>query len=139
MIFVDSGAVYAIFDKKDINHEMAAEYFKANSSKLPLIIITPVFIECWFLLDSRLGKYYADKFLDAVQSNIFSLKEITYLDFLSARDIEKKYKDIDFGLVDCLSFAYIERNKINTVFTFDRKHFNIYRPENFKILNIVPC
>jgi len=115
MIFVDSGAVYAIFDKKDINHEMAAEYFKANSSKLPLIIITPVFIECWFLLDSRLGKYYADKFLDAVQSNIFSLKEITYLDFLSARDIEKKYKDIDFGLVDCLSFAYIERNKITAI------------------------
>ncbi len=33
---------------------------------------------------------------------------------------------------------YSYKNKINTVFTFDRKYFNIYKPKNFKTLNIVP-
>jgi predicted nucleic acid-binding protein len=35
------------------------------------------------------------------------------------------YKYVEFGLVDLLSFAFIDRNKINTIFTFDKKHLFI--------------
>jgi len=48
------------------------------------------------------------------------------------------YKDIEFGLVDLFSFAFIDRNKISTIFTFDEKHFNIYKPQNLIYLNLVP-
>jgi len=138
MIFIDSGAIYAIFDKRDANHKEASLFFKNNINKTSFIIITPILVECWFLIESRLGKYYSQKFLEAVNSHIFNLKEITYIDFINALKTEEKYKDINFGLVDNLSFAYIERNKINSVFTFDRKHYSIYKPINIKSLNILP-
>ena len=138
MIFTDSGAIYAIFDKKDINHDKASAYFENNIKKDSFIIITPVLVECWFLIDSRLGNFYSRKFLDSIYSNIFNLKEINYIDFINALNIDKKYKDTEFGLVDNLSFSFIDRNKITTVFTFDRKHFGIYKPQNLKYLNLVP-
>ncbi|MCL4377156.1 MAG: PIN domain-containing protein [Actinobacteria bacterium] len=138
MIFTDSGAVYAIFDKKDINHHSASDYFENNIKENSFIITTPVLIECWYLIDSRLGNFYSQKFLDSVHSNIFNLKEINYIDFLSALNINQMYKDIEFGLVDLFSFAFIDRNKISTIFTFDKKYFNIYKPQNLKYLNLVP-
>lgn len=33
-------------------------------------------------------------------------------------------------------FSY--RNKISTAFTFNRKHFYIYKPQNLKNLTLVP-
>jgi predicted nucleic acid-binding protein len=48
------------------------------------------------------------------------------------------YKYVEFGSVDLLSFAFIDRNKISTIFTSDKKHFNIYKPKNLKYLNLVP-
>ena len=138
MIFTDSGAIYAIFDKRDANHSKASTYFKNNIKKESFIIITPILVECWFLIESRLGKFYSQKFLDSVYSNIFILKEINYIDFIDALNIEKKYNGVGFGLVDSLSFAFIERNKISNAFTFDRKHFCIYKPQNLKSLILVP-
>ncbi len=138
MIFIDSGAIYAIFDRRDTNHNAASLFFESNVTKNSFIVTTPILVECWFLIESRLGNYYSKKFLEAVNSHIFNLREITYIDFINALKIEKKYSDINFGLVDCLSFSYIERNKIRSVFTFDRKHYNTYRPANLKFLNILP-
>jgi predicted nucleic acid-binding protein len=132
MIFIDSGAIYAIFDKNDTNHKCAAAYYKENIKEETFII------ECWFLIESRLGAFFSQKFLDAVHSNIFVLREISYVDFENALTINKKYDTAGFGLVDSLSFAFIERNKINKIFTFDRKHFSIYMPDNLKEMTLVP-
>jgi predicted nucleic acid-binding protein len=138
MIFIDSGAIYAIFDKNDTNHKCAAAYYKENIKEETFIITTPILIECWFLIESRLGAFFSQKFLDAVHSNIFVLREISYVDFENALTINKKYDTAGFGLVDSLSFAFIERNKINKIFTFDRKHFSIYMPDNLKEMTLVP-
>lgn len=138
MIFTDSGAIYAIFDKRDINHARASAFFEDNAKSQSFIITTPILTECWFLIESRLGRYFSQKFLDSVYSNIFLLKEISYIDLGSALDIDRKYNTAGFGLVDSLSFAFIERNNISKVFTFDRKHFTIYRPVNLKNLYLVP-
>ena len=138
MIFTDSGAIYAIFDKRDINHTRASAFFEENTKTQLFIITTPILTECWFLIESRLGRYFSQKFLDSVYSNIFLLKEISYIDFGNALEIDRKYSTAGFGLVDSLSFAFIERNNISEVFTFDRKHFTIYRPSNQISLNLVP-
>jgi len=84
MIFIDSGAIYAIFDKNDTNHKRASAYYKENIKKETFIITTPILIECWFLIESRLGNFFSQKFLDSVHSNIFLLKEINYADFENA-------------------------------------------------------
>ena len=138
MIFTDSGAIYAIFDKNDTNHERASTYFENNINKESFIITTPILTECWLLIEARLGSYFSRKFLESIHSNIFLLKEISYIDFEITLSIDRKYNDIGFGLIDSLSFAFIERNKINKIFTFDRKHFLIYQSEYFKTVNLVP-
>ena len=138
MIFTDSGAIYAIFDKNDSNHLKASLFFKNNIKKDKFLIITPVLVECWFLIESRLGNYYSQKFLDSVNKNIFLLKETDYMDFINALKIIEKFSDSKIGLVDALSFSYIERNKINNAFTFDKKHYFLYKNKSIKELKILP-
>ena len=71
MICTDSGAIYAIFDKNDTNHEKAAVYFENNNNKESFVITTPILTECWLLIEVRLGSYFSRKFLDSIYSNIF--------------------------------------------------------------------
>ena len=78
MIFIDSGAIYAIFDKNDTNHKRASAYYKENIKKETFVITTPILVECWFLIESRLGAFFSRKFLDAVHSNIFILNKNEY-------------------------------------------------------------
>ena len=40
-----------------------------------------------------------------------------------AYDFFQKYKDQDFSIVDCTSFALMRQNQIRRCFTFDR-HFD---------------
>ena len=47
-------------------------------------------------------------------------------DLSKAWDIIQRFPDQDFSLVDCLTFAMMERLGLEAAFTFDR-HFAVYR------------
>jgi predicted nucleic acid-binding protein len=45
---------------------------------------------------------------------------------------------LGFGFVDATCFALCEKHKIRKVFTYDRKHFSLYRPRFASHLELLP-
>jgi predicted nucleic acid-binding protein len=59
-------------------------------------------------------------------------------DYAAALVIEQRYENLSLGLTDAVSFALCDRERITTVFTFDRKDFGAFRPARGRALRLVP-
>jgi predicted nucleic acid-binding protein len=121
-IFVDTGAWYALVDSKDPKHHAASEFLAANP--IPLVTTNFVFDETATLLRVRLGWKVAAEFGKRLKDSAFaSLAAVQDRDEERAWEIFLKYRDVDFSYTDCTSFAFMERLRIDTAFSFDT-HFN---------------
>jgi predicted nucleic acid-binding protein len=138
VILVDTGALYALIDKNDINHPDARRFYEGVAGSESLAVSLPILTEAWLLVDARLGGYFANKLWQAALSDVFDILEIEGEDLKVALGIEKRYEKTGFGFVDATCFALCEKYKIRKVFTYDRKHFGIYKPSFSKSLDIVP-
>lgn len=128
-LFVDTGAWYAVVDKKDPDHKEVAAFIKNN--KIPPLTTNFVFDETITLIRSRLGWSVAKEFGEKLKSSAFvSIVAVKDEDEERAWEIFLKYKDKDFSYTDCTSFAIMERLKIDTAFSFD----NHFRVIGFKVL-----
>ena len=125
-IFVDTGAFYALADKRDKYHSKATPYYSQVYQPGLFITSNLVFSESWTLIHHKLGKHAARKFWEKVRSGIIKLHFSNPLNLERAWEIFNKYNDQDFSLADCTSFALLERLNISQVFTFD-PHFSIFR------------
>lgn len=137
-VFVDTGAFFALFEKNDGYHLKAKQYYESIFEKAILVTSLPVAVETWQFLETRQGYLYANRFWRAILDGFAEILPIDGSIFHHALEIETKYSDAKFGLVDCTTFALCERNHLDTVFTVDRKHFGIYRPQFTKLLKLVP-
>jgi len=67
----------------------------------------------------RLGRHYALRFLDNVYGSTTSIVRVSEVDEVTARAILRQYSDKDFSLTDALSFAVMQRLRIDEAFSFD--------------------
>lgn len=81
---------------------------------------------------------YADRLWESAASGAFSLFQVDETLLEEGLQIERRYADSEFGLIDCICFAVCERLKVGRVFTFDRKHVSIYVPTFASHLELVP-
>jgi uncharacterized protein len=120
-IFVDTGAWYALVDKKDPDHHDAASFLRNN--KIPLLTTNFIFDETVTLLRRRLGWIIAGDFGRRLKDSRFTtLVAVRREDEERAWELFLKFKDQEFSYTDCTSFAVMEALKIDTAFSFDR-HF----------------
>ncbi len=136
--FVDTSAFYALADESDRNHLQAKAFYQALGDAR-LVTTDHILVECWFLIGNRLGRAAAIRFWDGLRSGIVDMLAVTLPDLNCAREIFERFPDQDFSLVDNTSFAVMEREGINRVFTFD-SHFRIYRfgERNERYFDVVP-
>jgi predicted nucleic acid-binding protein len=125
-LFVDTGAFYAVADRSDAHHTEAAATFMARCMAGDLVTTDHVVVESWLLLRARLGRDAAMQFWDAMETGAVKVIGVTSADFVHARTIARDWPDQDFSVVDCTSFAAMERLKIEESFAFD-VHFRLYR------------
>lgn len=127
-IFVDTGAWYALVDKKDPDHPDAASFLRNN--KTPLLTTNFIFDETITLLRRRLGLIIAGDFGRRLKDSRFTtLVAVRREDEERAWELFLKFKDQEFSYTDCTSFAVMQALKIDTAFSFDR-HF---RTMNFQV------
>jgi len=123
-IFVDTSAWYAIIDKNDRDHALAAT--KIQVLDRPLVTSNYIFDEILTLLKAKLGFAVAVNFGQKLwNQEISALVRITEDDEERAWRIFRQYDDKGFSFTDCTSFALMERLDINTVLAFD-DHFIQY-------------
>jgi predicted nucleic acid-binding protein len=138
-LFIDTSAFYAIADGDDRYHREALSALRANVGSDRVITSDHVVVESWLLICSRLGRAAAIRFWDGVSIDVFTLMGITAEDLRRGREIAQEWSDQAFSIVDCTSFALIERLDIRRAFAFD-KHFRIIRlgRRRHRALEIVP-
>lgn len=124
--FVDSGAFYALADKGDRHHSAARNVFEVRATTGELVTSDYVFVESWCLIRARLGRGAAMQFWDAMQSDVVKTHGVSSRDLSRARAIASSWPDQDFSLIDCTSFALMERLGLDEALAFDQ-HFRVYR------------
>lgn len=118
-VFVDTGAWYALIDRKDPDHARVVPLFQANRG----LLITSNFVvdETLTLLRYRLGWHIAHTFGEQMRTAALTrLVRISPADEDAAWEIFTRYRDKSFSFTDCTSFAVVERLKIDVALAIDR-------------------
>jgi predicted nucleic acid-binding protein len=129
MIFVDSGAWYALLVQDDPDHQKAPAWVATNHERL--VLADYVLDETLTLLRARGQKKQANTFgseifdLDIAEFTLVTVEDIelvTVEDIEAAWEVFQKFADKDWSFTGCTSKVVIERMGIKTAFAFDQ-HF----------------
>jgi predicted nucleic acid-binding protein len=122
-LFVDTSAWYAAVDAGDGSHRQATKILAAGA---PLVTTDHVLAETWLLLRYRLGRQAAERFWEGLRAGAATIAVVGEADLEAAWAIGQTFSDQDFSIVDCTSFAVMQRLGIDRVASFD-DHFAVYR------------
>lgn len=131
MIFVDTGAWYALFDPNDQDHQAANDWYDRNIE--PLVTTDYILDEVLTLLRVRGEFQRAVRIGEAIiAEDICILEWVLREDIVRGWEIFSTYRDKRWSFTDCVSRSVIERLKIMEAFSFD-DHFR-----QFGIVDVVP-
>jgi predicted nucleic acid-binding protein len=122
-LFVDSSAFYAAADLGDSSHSRAAAVLAAGE---PLVTSDHVLVESWLLVRHRLGRAAAERFWSAIRGGAATIESVGTADLEVAWSIGQAFTDQHFSIVDCTSFAVMQRLGVLRAATFD-DDFAIFR------------
>jgi predicted nucleic acid-binding protein len=135
-LVLDTGALYALLDRNDPNHEHAA---RAIADVDDLVVPPLVLVELDYWLRKLGGGARAfASFVEDVIGGAYRLEELAEADVARAAALGVTYSDLDLGLVDASVIALCERLDQDGVLTFDRRHFSVVRPRHCAALRLLP-
>jgi hypothetical protein len=117
-IFVDTGAWFAYFVRRDPDHSAAVEWMRGN--RQPLVTTDSVFDELVTPLALRESRHVAVAAGDLLWTQqVADLKEVAQGDLAEAWDVFRRYQDKEWSFTDCTSKVVIARLGITEAFAFD--------------------
>lgn len=122
-LYVDSSAWYAAVDRDDVDHDRAVAVLDTDE---PKVCSDHVLVETWRLLAHRVGWHIADELWATMLGGAAHVEIVGTADLANAFGVREVFPDQRFSLVDCTSFAVMERLRIVRVATFD-DDFAVYR------------
>jgi predicted nucleic acid-binding protein len=125
-LFVDTSGFYALADRSDRHHLAARSILDRRSASEEWITTDHVVVESWLLLNARLGYRVALAFWDAIASGLAVVAGLSSADLVRARALAGLWRDQELSLVDCTSFAFIERLGLERALAYDA-HFRLIR------------
>ena len=131
---VDSGVLYALFDRSDAWHPRSVAFFTAHAQDavIPLTILG----EVGYMLDARLGPGAAKSLADWLSRGLVPFEGLLPQDLRRMTVLMSKYPEL--GFVDTSVVAIAERLMIDTIATTDRRHFTGVRPSHAERFRLVP-
>jgi uncharacterized protein len=122
-LFVDSSIWYAAADDHDRSHARAAEILRLGER---LLTTDHVLVETCLLLRHRINRSAAERFWEGLRAGVASIEPVGSADLEAAWSISGAFPDQDFSLIDCTSFAVMQRLGIERAASFD-SDFAVYR------------
>ena len=128
MIFLDTSAIYAWTDTRDLNHHAAVQLLQEIVNRQEqLLTHNYLVLEAFTILQARLGLSAATKFAQDCQA--FEIEWVDKdLHDSGIRQLQKSAKR-RVSLVDHISFLVMTRRNLTTAFAFD-PHF---KAEGFRL------
>ena len=121
MIVADTGAVLALVNKGDRQHQAVRSVYDANPDEwvLPWAILP----EVDYLIGSELGPRAQDLFFGDLAAAAFNIEYGVERDLIRAYQITQKHRALRLGLVDGIVMAIAERLRARAIATLDLRHF----------------
>jgi predicted nucleic acid-binding protein len=120
-VLLDTGIVYAYYDRSDRWHAKARALLRAEQRGL--ILPAPVIPEVDHLLGHRLGSGSRRSFYAGITGGHYFVADLPHQAYAQAADINQQFEDLDLGFVDAAIVALAETLKVRRVATTDRRHF----------------
>ena len=102
----------------------------------PLGTVWPAVTEAMFLLSDRPDAQSG--LADKLAAGAISLLSLDRRDVPRIRELMEKYADLPMDLADAALVRVAERDGLRSVFTIDRRDFNVYRLKGGRRLIIIP-
>ena len=120
-VLLDSGIVYAYYDRSDRWHGAAVELVRAEAGAL--MLPAPVVPEVDHLLGVRLGRAARRLFYRGLTEASFLLVELPQERVARVAQIDEQFAELDLGFVDAAIVALAESTGVSRIATADRLHF----------------
>ena len=133
-ILVDTGPLVAILSSADEYHELCVNALR--EMPVPLLSCWPVITEAAWLL--RKSPRAVQQLLRSVDGRFLDLLPLAAAESEAIAAIMKRYEEIHPQLADAALVYLAGREKIETIFTLDRRDFSIYRSGRRNTFRIVP-
>jgi predicted nucleic acid-binding protein len=133
-VLIDTGPLVAILDNQDAHHAACVQALAALEG--PLYTCWPVITEAAWLLRHSPGA--VRRLLDSINTPFVELLSLEGPDVRPIAELLEKYQSMRPQLAD-VSLVYLAgRERIETIFTLDRRDFSIYRTSRGRSFRILP-
>ncbi len=136
MIVVDTGPLYAAADASDAHHDVCSKLFEDSAERL--VVPVSVVIETSFLIERHLGAAAEATFLKSLVPAGLTVEHLTESDLERMAELVLGYADLPLGSVDASVIAIAERLRATTLFSLDRRHFTVVRPNHTDAFTLLP-
>jgi hypothetical protein len=120
-VLLDTGIVYAYYDRSDRWHARACALVEAEADGL--ILPAPVVPEVDHLLGRRLGARSQHVFYRGVVEGFYLVADLPVAGYARVAEINRRFADLDLGFVDAAIVALAESLGQRRIATTDRRHF----------------
>ncbi len=131
-ILLNTNAVLAILNKKDVHHFQMKAFEQEN-----LIVPMTILPEVDYLATKYIGAFSARAFMGSLANKELPTLVFDDLDLERADAIMKQYPSVPLGFVTSV-VALAERHRIQSILTFDRRHFSLVKPQGFTHFDLLP-
>ena len=134
MILVDAGPMVALLSGDDQHRARCVD--AVRRIRVPMATVWPALTEAMYLLQSR--PMAQDALLEQVETENLGLLPLDRSDFPRIRELMRQYRDLPMALADAALVRVAERDGMDTVFTVDRRDFQVYRLFGRRRFKIIP-
>jgi len=132
---VDTGAIFAILDRRDEWHELCITTFQ--HLRLPLLTSEAVLTELFHLIGS--DRNIMENAWTFVRSGAFVLATIETAELPEVHALMSQYWDRPMDFADATLVHIAKRENISTIFTSDHSDFETYRIDGRRRFRIIPA
>lgn len=136
-LIVDAGALYAQADRADPAHAGVTGVLRAERS--PLVTSQIAVAEADYLTMTRLGVDVEARLLDDLAEGTFSAECLTLPELGIARDVVRRYRDLQIGLADASLVVLAARFRTRRLCTVDERCFRAMAPLQGGAFRLLPA
>jgi predicted nucleic acid-binding protein len=121
-VLLDTGIIYAYYDRSDDWHKRAADLVRAEAGGL--IVPSPVIPEVDHLLGQRFGAKARHAFYRGLVDGSYAVIDVPADRYVQVAEIAKRFASMDLGFVDSAILVLADSTRIRRIATTDRRHFD---------------
>jgi hypothetical protein len=120
-VLIDTGVLYAYFDRQDAWHDRAARLLHVEAGGL--VLPSPVIPEVDHLLGERLGRRARATFYRGLLEDAYFVVDVPRPLYARVDEIHRRFPALNLGFVDAAVAALAESLEVRRIATTDRRDF----------------